>query len=164
MLPRRTTQLLNYCFQKRFQLSYFTIIDSLIWSSCHIDSPWVKGSGAPIQSWLKSVVYHYDDEKATKSNSTFAEFSSYYVTDGHMGDNTYLDKVEEIGNRNSRLRWRKFGPGFWDGWLYGDVDSDGEFSGNDVAYIFADLTTVIYGKFRKGVLIEGKARKVKGYR
>jgi len=157
-IATKNHRVIKLLFSEQFQLSCFTIIDSLIWSSCHADSPWVKGSGAPIQSWLKSVVYYYDDEKATKSNSTFAEFSSHYVTDGHMGDNTYLDKVEEIGNRNSRLRWRKFGPGFWDGWLYGNVDSDGEFSGNDVAYIFADLTTVIYGKFRKGVLIEGRAR------
>ena len=48
--------------------------------------------------------------------------------------------------------------------MYGNVDSDGEFSGNDVAYIFPDLSTVISGKFEKGVLVEGRARKVKGFR
>ena len=94
----------------------------------------------------------------------FATFTSSHVNDGHMGDETYVEEVEDIGNKNSSLRWKKFGPGFWDGWLYGNIDSDGEFSGNDVAYIFADLSTVIFGKFEKGVLVEGRGRKVKGFR
>ena len=144
--------------------------DPQIWSSCYTDTPWVKGSGGPIQSWLKSVVYYYEnverksDSTFDLSRSVFATFTSSHVNDGHMGDETYVEEVEEIGNKNSSLRWKKFGPGFWDGWLYGNVDSDGEFSGNDVAYIFADLSTVIFGKFEKGVLVEGRARKVKGFR
>ena len=62
------------------------------------------------------------------------------------------------------MEGQKFGPGFLDGWLFGNVDASGHFTGNDIAYIYADLTTVIYGTFANSTLIEGRERKVKGFR
>ena len=92
------------------------------------------------------------------------KFSSSHISDGYLGDSADLPTVNEIRTKSGNLTWRKNGAGFWDGWLYGNVDAAGEFTGNEIAYIYADLTTVIYGKFEKGILVEGRQRKVKEFR
>ena len=48
--------------------------------------------------------------------------------------------------------WEAVLGGFWRvGWL----DSDGEFTGKDVAMIYPDLKTAIVGKYSRGQLVSG---------
>jgi len=73
------------------------------------------------------------------------KFSSSHLSDGYLGDRADLQTVEEIRTKSGsggNLTWKKNGAGFWDGWLYGNVDEDGEFTGNEIAYIYADLVSI----------------------
>ena len=38
-------------------------------------------------------------------------------------------------------------------WLWGKGDNEGEFSGDDIAYIYPDMKTAFYGKFIKGTMV-----------
>ena len=49
-------------------------------------------------------------------------------------------------------------------WIYGKVDENGDFSGNDIAYINQDVSTAFKGTFIKGVMISAKAVEVIGER
>ena len=50
------------------------------------------------------------------------------------------------------------------GWLTGPLDSSGDFTGDNIAYLYPDLTTAILGRFDKGVLISGRAASLSGVR
>ena len=118
---------------------------------------------------MRSIVYHDADKSASKNqkykrNPVFGNFVSYDVKDGHLGDITSFENILEIGTVLGKMRWKKFGSGFLDGWLYGIIDDSGQFTGDDIAYIYDDLTTVIYGTFDKGVLTNGRERRIKGFR
>jgi len=47
-----------------------------------------------------------------------------------------------------------------DGWLVGNLDNTGSFTGEDIAYIYPDLQTAILGKFENGLLVCGKPAKI----
>ena len=118
---------------------------------------------------MRSIVYYHKGESVPeqdvyKGNPISASFVSYRVEASNHRDITNIETVLHIGTTLGTLRWKKFGPRFLDGWLYGKVDVTGNFTGNDIAYIYADLTTVIYGTFERGTLIKGRERKVKGFR
>ena len=38
-------------------------------------------------------------------------------------------------------------------WLWGKVDHYGEFSGDDIAYIYPDMKTAFRGNFEKGIMV-----------
>jgi histone-lysine N-methyltransferase SETD7 len=38
-------------------------------------------------------------------------------------------------------------------WLHGVVDDFGDFTGNDMAYVYQDLKTAFRGRFEKGVMV-----------
>ena len=40
------------------------------------------------------------------------------------------------------------------GWLFGEVDERGRFSGDNIAYIYPDLLTAITGTFEKEVIMD----------
>ena len=43
------------------------------------------------------------------------------------------------------------------GWIYGQVDTEtGQFTGDNIAYIYPDLLTCLVGKFEQGRLVEGR--------
>jgi hypothetical protein len=88
----------------------------------------------------------------------FVDFSDIFV------DFSRFFVIFFLGSRKSGFGWKKFGPGFWDGWLYGRIGPDGKFSGDDVAYVYADLSSAIFGTFEKSVLVEGRARKIRKFR
>ena len=46
--------------------------------------------------------------------------------------------------------WRQLVGGSW---LYGQVDKDGHFSGDNIAYIYQDLKLALIGRFKKGMLV-----------
>ena len=39
-------------------------------------------------------------------------------------------------------------------WLYGIVDDIGEFTGDEIAYIYPDLNTALFGKFVNGTMVK----------
>ncbi len=43
------------------------------------------------------------------------------------------------------------------GWLYGEVDSKGRFSGEALAYIYPDISSCIVGSFKNEMLVEARA-------
>eukprot|EP00092_Neocalanus_flemingeri_P005708 GFUD01006148.1.p1 GENE.GFUD01006148.1~~GFUD01006148.1.p1 ORF type:complete len:499 (+),score=146.27 GFUD01006148.1:42-1538(+) len=49
--------------------------------------------------------------------------------------------------------WRRVEGG---GWLHGVVDKEGQFTGEDMMYIYPDLVTCLVGNFRNGVMIEAR--------
>ena len=46
--------------------------------------------------------------------------------------------------------WRELLGGSW---LYGKLDKNGEFTGDNIAYIYEDLETAYYGQFKRGVMV-----------
>ncbi len=46
------------------------------------------------------------------------------------------------------------------GWLHGVVDDHGRFTGEDIAYIYPDISTCMYGTFRKETLVEARASSI----
>ena len=43
------------------------------------------------------------------------------------------------------------------GWLVGEVDSCGRYTGPDIAFLFPDLRTAVAGEWREGELVRGRA-------
>ena len=43
------------------------------------------------------------------------------------------------------------------GWLVGEVDSCGRYTGTDIAFLFPDLRTAVAGEWREGELVRGRA-------
>jgi len=62
------------------------------------------------------------------------------------------------------MSWKKYGLKEFDGWLYGPTNEINPLHGTNIAYIFDDFETVIFGNFTNGILIEGRERRIKGYR
>jgi hypothetical protein len=63
------------------------------------------------------------------------------------------------------VSWKTFGPYLYDGWLYGKFDfRTNDFVGNNAAYIYHDMTTVILGTFVNNTLIKGSAARIKYFR
>ena len=143
---------------------------------------WIRGSGQPIHSWISSILPVFADSPAklkwNHPKGLYATFTSSASND---------EKVYEIGHRESGVLWRKAGTNECDGWFYGkwkltnssnliSAAKEWEFSGGSInsdsddkptdqlAYIYQDMKTAIVGKFSKGKLIEGGARRVIGYR
>ena len=48
------------------------------------------------------------------------------------------------------------------GWLVGPVDQQGDFTGDNIAYLYPDLSTAILGQFYRGQLVRGQAATVSG--
>ena len=61
------------------------------------------------------------------------------------------------------LTWRIHGKSKFDGWLYGTTVND-QFTGDNIVYIYQDLTTVLIGRFEDGRMIAAQEAKIKGYR
>ena len=64
--------------------------------------------------------------------------------------------------RPQSLAWKAFGTNPNDGWLYGYIHPKS--TGNDIAYIYDDFSTVIIGKFDNGILQNGTKSTIKAYK
>ena len=51
-----------------------------------------------------------------------------------------------------------------EGFLYGEVDKRGQFSGDNITFIYPDFETGLRGKYEHGVLVWGTAVKIVGER
>ena len=143
---------------------------------------WVRGSGQPIHSWISSVLPVFFDSPAKLKwdhpKGLYATFTS---------SSSREEKVYEIGHRELGVLWRRSGTNECDGWLYGrwkitnhtnsnSLSDEWDFSGGStleesnedkkyqLAYVYQDMRTAIVGKFSRGKLLEGEARRVIGYR
>ena len=47
-------------------------------------------------------------------------------------------------------------------WIVGQTDDQGDLTGENIAYLYPDFSTAIFGEFRKGMLVRGKAARVTG--
>ena len=70
------------------------------------------------------------------------------------------------GNKpvKGHFMWQWRGGRMIDGFLYGRIDGHGEFTGNDICFIYPDLKTGLQGQFINGRLIEAKAVEIIGER
>lgn len=118
-------------------------------NSCRLEGEWVNGL---LQGEVKDHL----------NNSGWIE--------GYYKDGVPHGFYREFGPRyNLRHILRSFGRyyrgvlrgwcwrGHYDnsGWVCGKVDDNGEFTGEDIAYIYPDRKMAIKGKFMNGVLVEG---------
>lgn len=53
---------------------------------------------------------------------------------------------------------------FGGGYLCGRVDKEGEFSGDDLAYIYPGFDMALRGRFDKELLVEARLCRVEGFR
>ncbi|XP_023325497.1 histone-lysine N-methyltransferase SETD7 isoform X2 [Eurytemora carolleeae] len=51
-----------------------------------------------------------------------------------------------------------------DGWLVGNLDSTGQFTGTDIAYLFPDLKTALLGEFIQGELVSAHPAEINGFK
>lgn len=127
-----------------------TIPSVHVFSSCgthNSTTGWTKGSRQPIRSWLNSIVPTFDSSGT--SDKVYGKFRG--------------QTANEIGLKNEAIVWRKFGRLSVDGWLYGQTQN-GSFTGDRIAYIYSDFSTIIYGIFNSGTLVSGRSGKIIGYR
>jgi len=73
----------------------------------------------------------------------------------------YLKEIKST--KLSNITWRIYGHGRYDGWLYGHT-LNGEFTGDNITYIYDDLKTSLLGRFEKGLMVSARKVKIKGYR
>ena len=59
------------------------------------------------------------------------------------------------GRFRSGLTWQQVGSSLTDGLLYGLVDSEGRFTGNNITFLYPDLRTGLHGVFSNGELVAG---------
>ena len=74
-----------------------------------------------------------------------------------------MQEVTWVGRYRSGLAWGQCWQGVeGGGWITGQVDSRGELSGDNIAFIYPDLTTAILGRFERGVLVSGLPGRITG--
>ena len=62
-----------------------------------------------------------------------------------------------VGDKPHELTWQWKGGELYHGLLYGQVDSAGMYTGDNITFIYPDLQTGLQGRFVKGELVEAHA-------
>ena len=70
---------------------------------------------------------------------------SHYVWERVFGFVGRYDEGKAVG-----VAWRGL---FGGSWLHGKVDENGEFTGNDIAYVYSDMKTSFVGEFENGLMV-----------
>ena len=73
----------------------------------------------------------------------------------HSGDEVFIGEYQRgvpVGPC-----WRRLDGG---GWLHGVVDNEGQFTGEDIMYIYPDFVTCLVGIFKNGIMMEASESKV----
>ena len=81
------------------------------------------------------------DEKIEKT-----ELYIGYVTIGHFYNNKPRGKA-----------WQWKSERMLEGFLYGEVDQEGKFTGDEITFLYPDLLTGLHGKFVDGEVLEARA-------
>ena len=127
-----------------------------------------KNVGKHLKQWIQSVSISQqkDDLKGNLHGSKYVQIlkkeddddvltmiANAECKNGRISGKP-LGKVWKIPNTHSQQQFR-------DGFFYGALDTiDGRFSGDDVAFIFPDMKTVLVGKFREGYMVAGRESKI----
>ncbi|XP_036170548.1 histone-lysine N-methyltransferase SETD7 isoform X1 [Myotis myotis] len=96
-------------------------------------------------------VYTYEDGGVLQGTYVDGELNGLaqeYDTDGRL-----IFKGQYKDNIRHGLCWIYFPDG---GSLVGEVNEDGEMTGEKIAYVYPDERTALYGKFIDGEMLEGK--------
>merc|ERR1712025_1313511 len=98
-------------------LPTFIMGNSSFWtySSCVQDSHWIHGNGAPIKSWIQSILPTF-----ISKDSPFSKIVGIHVKFQYQSIPRVDLIVREPQNGSNSLIWKAFGSRFSDGWLYGD--------------------------------------------
>ena len=132
-------------------------------SSCQFDTHWMKGSGPPIESFVRSVVPNTPFIKRRGHHDLFASFTA---------DNKKQLRFIAKDARHNTFGWRRFVDpetvdehhGF-DGWLFGWFDDIVKKKGSDLLFIFPDFRTGLRGQFgQDGFMISARRVLIKAYR
>ena len=75
----------------------------------------------------------------------------------------FVQEVSWLGRYRSGVAWGQC----WEaveggGWITGQVDRGGELTGDNIAFLYPDLTTAILGTFQRGVLVSGVPGRITG--
>ena len=75
----------------------------------------------------------------------------------------FVQEVTWLGRyRSGRASGHCWQAGEGGGWLTGQLDSRGEMTGDNIAFIYPDLSTAILGRFDRGVLVSGLPGRITG--
>ena len=74
------------------------------------------------------------------------------VLDGLTG---FFGRFED--GKPAGVCWKELDGGAF---IYGHVDKNGDFTGDDLAYIYPDLKTALKGSFKKGVMINARETEI----
>ena len=134
--------------------------------------------GPAIQSWLHSLVTVRVEESGVRAESMLyhpgtGEYSDHYAHyNDVMEENNHLvdtdRRVVTIGtfvrNIPSGLAWQWRSKRMTEGFLYGEVDRRGQFSGENITFVYPDFLTGLRGRFEHGVLVDAIAVDIVGER
>jgi len=156
------------------------------------DETWNKQNiGINLRSWLKSVTtIRVDKANGLKSmryypmdNSFGPHFDMEDLADFHdnpTDTNAGDDEEEDVENTDSEkgfttighfvkdipkeFAWQWQSERMLEGFLYGKVDKEGKFTGNDIIYIYPDFQTGLQGQFEDGLVVAARPISIIGER
>lgn len=110
--------------------------------SFHVDEPFVGTIGRLKQGKLHGIV---------------RRFGKIITNPAHLCGNRLFSGISYIGRHEDGVpvgpQWRVV---IGSGYIYGNVDEKGEFTGDDIAYIYPDFQTVMFGEFKNGIMIKAR--------
>ena len=134
--------------------------------------------GPAVRSWLHSVVT-VREEKGTDSVQSML----YHPDTGQFGQHFshYNDQMEQnsnlmdndtrvvtisnfVNNVPTGLSWQWRSKRMTEGFLYGEVDSKGQFTGEKITFVYPDFLTGLRGEFSNGELLDAIAVDIVGER
>ena len=124
-------------------------------------SPWnadISSVPGQLASWLNSLATVRGEEggQSRLYDQLAGQFTTHYVGWNDGPDQKEDRRLITIGsfaeNLPSGLAWQWRSRRRMDGFLYGVVDNNGEFTGENIAFIYPDFLTGLRGTFDNGVL------------
>ena len=104
---------------------------------------------------------HYDGEDKSDFHNTPSGSSDWTDTDEKIERTEpyigYVTVGPFYNNRPSGKAWQWKSERMREGFLYGEVDQEGKFTGDEITFIYPDLLTGLHGKFINGEVLEARA-------
>ena len=108
--------------------------------------------------WTGEFRQHFEGEDRNDYDVTYSNYpeENFYVadTDARKG---YVTIGFFKDGKPQGLAWQWKSERMLEGFLYGKVDKEGKFSGDEITYIYPDLLTGLHGKFLDGEVLEARA-------
>ena len=132
--------------------------------SCHLDSDKKLDNDKKLAEVKEDIVENEEDDEDDEEEDEDEEEDyegpwkqsvltvSRFGTDG--SETTTVADFLAAGPPRG-LTWQRNGRNINDGLLYGEVDSEGRFTGDNITYVYPDLRTGLRGTFRDGELVAG---------